>query len=127
MSALPQKRTSRHTVGMSAMCHKRTCRPLRFWVDLLLNDYRQCERERRVAAKLRLDPDLTAVHLDDARRYRGPQAGPALLARDCIVGTAEMPGPRYGMRPIPPCTRRSARCRSHRNICTAGISLTSKF
>src|SRR5262249_58269203 len=83
----PQKRTSRHTVGMSAMCHKRTCRPLRFWVDLLLNDYRQCERERRVAAKLRLDPDLTAVHLDDARRYRGPQAGPALLARDSIVAT----------------------------------------
>jgi hypothetical protein len=34
----------------------------------------------------RLNPDFSAVHLDDAFRDREPQPGAALLARDRIVG-----------------------------------------
>jgi hypothetical protein len=47
------------------------------------------EGERRAVAELRLDPDLAAVHFDDAFRYGEPQAGAALLARDRIVGLLE--------------------------------------
>jgi hypothetical protein len=41
-------------------------------------------------ADLRLDPDLAAVHLDDAFRYGEPQAGAAFLARDRIVGLLKL-------------------------------------
>jgi hypothetical protein len=53
---------------------------------LLLNDDWQCEKERRAFARLRFDPDLAAVHLNDALRDCESQAGPALLAGDGIVG-----------------------------------------
>ena len=73
---------------MSALCQKRTCELLRLYVDLLLNNNRQGECECGTLARLRLDPDLPAVHLDDALRYGEPQAGAALLAGDGVVGGA---------------------------------------
>jgi hypothetical protein len=41
-------------------------------------------------ARLRLDPDLAAVHLDDAFGNGEPQAGAAFLTRDRIVGLLEL-------------------------------------
>jgi hypothetical protein len=41
-------------------------------------------------ACLRLDPDLAAVHLDDALRYGEPQASAALLLGNGIVGLLEL-------------------------------------
>jgi hypothetical protein len=38
----------------------------------------------------RLDPDLAAMHLNDALRYGQPQAGAALLAGDGIIGLLEL-------------------------------------
>jgi hypothetical protein len=69
--------------------------------DLSFDDDRQRERKCRALTKLRLNPDLPPVHLNDALRYGEPQAGAALLARDRVVGllellkqlAAEMPGP----------------------------------
>jgi hypothetical protein len=51
----------------------------------LLNNNRQCERERRALARLRLDPNPSAVHLNDALRYGETQASVALLAGDGVV------------------------------------------
>jgi hypothetical protein len=41
-------------------------------------------------SQLRLDPDLTAVHLDNALGDGQSQAGAALLARDRIIGLLEL-------------------------------------
>jgi hypothetical protein len=41
-------------------------------------------------ARLRLDPDLAAVHLDDAFGYSEAQAGAALLLGDGIVGLLKL-------------------------------------
>jgi len=39
---------------------------------------------------LRLDPDLSTVHLNDALRYGEAQAGATLLAGDGIVGLLKL-------------------------------------
>src|SRR6516225_7883881 len=75
---------------MSAMCQKRTWQLLRLYVDLLLDNNRKCERKCRALARFRLDPNPSAVHLDDALGYREPQAGAALLARDGVVGLLKL-------------------------------------
>src|SRR6516165_4218778 len=59
-------------------------------LHLPLNDDGKRERERRTLTDLRLDPNPSAVHLDDALRYGQPQAGAALLAGDRIVGLLEL-------------------------------------
>jgi len=41
-------------------------------------------------AGLRLDPNPSAVHLNDALRYGEAQAGAALLASDGIVGLLKL-------------------------------------
>jgi hypothetical protein len=41
----PQKQTFSDTIGMSALCQKRTWQLLRLYVDLLLNNNRKCERK----------------------------------------------------------------------------------
>jgi hypothetical protein len=41
----------------------------RFHIDLPLDDDREREHKRRALPGLRLDPDLAAMHLDDALRY----------------------------------------------------------
>src|SRR5262249_31729807 len=61
-------------------------------LHLAFNDDREREGKRRTLPRLRLDPDLAAVHLDDALGYGKPQAGAALLAGDGIVCLAETPG-----------------------------------
>jgi hypothetical protein len=66
------------------------CRLIWFHVDLLLDDDWERKRKRRALARLRLDPDFTAVHLDNALRNGEPQAGAALLAGDGIVGLLEL-------------------------------------
>jgi len=66
------------------------CRLLRFYIHLLLDDDWECERKRRALADMRLDPYLTAVHLDDALRYCEPQPGTTLLAGDGIVGLLKL-------------------------------------
>src|SRR5262245_45164557 len=48
------------------------------------------EVERRSFARLGLDPNAPAVHLDDALGDRQPETGPALLARDRAVGLLEL-------------------------------------
>ena len=55
-------------------------------LHLPLDDHREREGKRRALARLRLDPNPAAVHLNDALRYGEPQAGAALLAGDGIVG-----------------------------------------
>src|SRR6516165_4761650 len=57
---------------------------------LALDDDREREGECRALAGLRLDPDLAAVHLNDALRYGEPKTGAALLACDGIVGLLEL-------------------------------------
>jgi hypothetical protein len=57
---------------------------------LPLDDNRKRESKSRASARLRLDPDLAAMHLDDALRYGEPQAGAALLTGDGIVGLLEL-------------------------------------
>jgi len=52
---------------------------------LPLNDDRDRECKRRAVVRLRLDPYLAAVHLDDALRYREPQARAAFLAGRSIT------------------------------------------
>jgi len=63
---------------------------LRFYIHLLLDDDRELERKGRALTRLRLDPNLAAVHLNDALRYGEPQAGAALLAGDRVVGLLEL-------------------------------------
>ena len=41
-------------------------------------------------ARLRLDPNPSAVHLNDALRYGQSQAGAAFLASDRIVGLLKL-------------------------------------
>src|SRR5262249_10162558 len=94
----PQKRTLELSRVMSALCQKRTyavqhrrrkcvclCR-----LHLSLDDDRQRECECRTLARLRLDPNPPAVHLDDALGYGESQPGAALLARDRIVGLLKL-------------------------------------
>ena len=61
-----------------------------YGLRLPLNDHRETERKRRALADLQLDPDLAAVHLDDALRYDESQAGAALLLGNRIVGLLEL-------------------------------------
>src|SRR6516164_478395 len=75
---------------MSALCQKRTCQLLRLYVDLLLNNNRKGERKCGALARLRLDPNPSAVHLNDPLGDGQSQAGAALLARDRIVGLLEL-------------------------------------
>src|SRR5215813_10589519 len=88
--AEPQKRTLELSCVMSALCQKRTWQLLRLYVDLLLNNNRECERKCGALARLRLDPNPSAVHLNDALRYGQPQAGAALLTGDGIVGLLKL-------------------------------------
>src|SRR5262249_52862033 len=62
-----------------------TCR-----LRLSLDNNREPEGKCRALARLRLDPDLAAAHLDDAFRYGKPQAGAAFLAGDGIVGLLKL-------------------------------------
>jgi hypothetical protein len=41
-------------------------------------------------ARLRLNPDFAAVHLDDALRYGEPQAGATFLLGDGIIGLLKL-------------------------------------
>src|SRR5271166_402736 len=66
------------------------CRLIWFHVDLLLDDDWERESKRRALARLRLDPNLAAMHLDDALRYSEPQASAALLLGDGIVGLLKL-------------------------------------
>ena len=75
---------------MSALCQKRIWQLLRLYVDLLLNNNRKCERKCRALARLRLDPNPSAVHLDDALGDGQSQAGAALLAGNGIVGLLKL-------------------------------------
>ena len=86
----PQKQTLVEPAGMSALCQKRTCQLLRLYVDLLLNNNRKCERKCGALARLRLNPNPSAVHLNDALRYSESQAGAALLAGNRIVGLLKL-------------------------------------
>src|SRR5437660_11663515 len=63
---------------------------LRFYIHLLLDDDRELERKGRALTRLRLDPNLSAVHLNDALRYGEPQASAAFLLGDGIVGLLEL-------------------------------------
>src|SRR6516165_10202536 len=47
-------------------------------------------RSGRALARLRLDPNPAAVHLNDALRYSEPQTSAAFLTRDRIVGLLEL-------------------------------------
>jgi hypothetical protein len=49
-------------------------------LHLPLNNDRERERKGGTLARLRLNPDLAVMHLDDALRDSEPQAGAALLA-----------------------------------------------
>jgi hypothetical protein len=51
---------------------------VQLYVDLLFNNNRESERERRALAGLRLHPDFAAVHFDDPLRYGEPQTSAAL-------------------------------------------------
>src|SRR5262249_52047843 len=57
---------------------------------LPLNEDRESECERRTLLGLRLNPNSTTVHLNDALRYGEPETGAALLARDGIVGLPKL-------------------------------------
>src|SRR6516164_11301176 len=83
MSALCQKQT--HALQQSAAGVASSC-----GLNLPLNDDRQRERKSRALARLRLDPNPSAVHLNDALRYGKPQASATLLAGDRIVGLLEL-------------------------------------
>src|SRR5262249_1877616 len=75
---------------MSALCQKRTSQLLRLYVDLLLNNNRQGEGKCGALAGLRLNPNPSAVHLNNSLRYGEPQAGAALPAGDRIVGLLKL-------------------------------------
>jgi hypothetical protein len=55
-------------------------------LHLSLDNNREPERKCGALARLRLNPNPSAVHLNDALRYGEPQAGATLLAGDGIVG-----------------------------------------
>jgi hypothetical protein len=57
---------------------------------LSLDNDRECERKCGASAGLRLDPNPSAVHLDNALRYCESQAGAALLLGDGIVGLLKL-------------------------------------
>src|SRR5262249_38058530 len=57
---------------------------------LALDDDRQRECKGRTLARLRLDPNPSAVHLNDALGDGQSQAGAALLAGDGIVSLLEL-------------------------------------
>ena len=57
---------------------------------LSLDNDRELEGKCRALARLRLDPDFAAVHLNDALRYSEPQAGATLLAGDGVVGLLKL-------------------------------------
>jgi hypothetical protein len=57
---------------------------------LPLDDDGKRESKRRALAGLRLNPDLAAVHLNDALRYGESQAGAALLAGDGVIGLLKL-------------------------------------
>ena len=57
---------------------------------LPLNDDREREGKSRALARLRLDPDLAAVHLNDPLGDGQPQAGATFLLGDGIVGLLEL-------------------------------------
>jgi hypothetical protein len=59
-------------------------------LHLPLDDHRKTEHKSRALTDLRLDPDLAAVHLDDALGYSEAQAGATLLAGDSIVRLLEL-------------------------------------
>ena len=75
---------------MCALDHKRTCRLLRLYVDLLAGDDRERERKCRALARLRLDPNTSAVHLNNPLRDGQSQTGTALLACNRIVGLLKL-------------------------------------
>src|SRR6516164_9163062 len=59
-------------------------------VMLPLNNHRKRERKRRALPRLRLDPNPSAVHLNDALGDGQSQARATLLAGDRIVGLLEL-------------------------------------
>ena len=59
-------------------------------LHLSLNNHRKREGKRRALARLRLDPNPAAVHLNDALGYGESQAGAALLAGDRVVGLLKL-------------------------------------
>jgi Glycosyl transferase family 4 len=75
MSALPPKTDIRAQSRNVRFVPKADCRLLRLYVDLLLNNNRLGERKCGALARLRPNPNPSAVHLNDALRYGKPQAG----------------------------------------------------
>src|SRR6516162_829537 len=59
-------------------------------VHLPLNNHREREGECRALARLRLHPNPSAVHLNDALGYGKPQASATLFAGDRIVGLLKL-------------------------------------
>src|SRR5262249_2033638 len=59
-------------------------------LHLPLNDGRQCERKGGALARLRLDPNPAAVHLNDALGYGKSEAGATLLLGDGVVGLLKL-------------------------------------
>ena len=58
-------------------------------ISAALSDHWERKRKRLALPRLRLDPDLATVHLNDAFGYGESQAGATLLASDRIVGLLE--------------------------------------
>src|SRR5215467_7993683 len=73
VSAMPLLHTFRVRRGVAQELLS-TCR-----VHLSLDNDWEPEGKCRALARLRLDRDLAPMHLNDAFRYRKPQAGAALL------------------------------------------------
>src|SRR5262249_2224758 len=84
VSAMPLLHTLRARRG-AAQGLLATCR-----LRLSLDNNREPEGKCRALARLRLDPDLAAVHLNDAFRYSEAQASAAFLAGDGIVGLLKL-------------------------------------
>jgi hypothetical protein len=59
-------------------------------LHLPLDDHRERESKRRALAGLRLDPNPTTVHFDDALGYGEAQSSTAFLAGDGIVGLLKL-------------------------------------
>src|SRR6516165_4893647 len=57
---------------------------------LSLDNDRELEGKCRALARLQLDPDFAAVHLNDALRYSEPQAGATFFAGDRVVGLLKL-------------------------------------
>jgi hypothetical protein len=60
------------------------------WFHLSLDNDREPEGKCGALAGLRLDPDLAAVHLNDALGDGESQPGAALLAGDSIIGVLKL-------------------------------------